>query len=898
MTVMSQIRTKQTSSNGSHFSAVLSKAIGRGKTLTSGLFFLAVLLNVTLSATAATFYVRQGATGNASGTDWNNAFTQLPRPLQRGSVYLLADGNYPAYTFSDPQQGTNRIVIRKATIADHGTDAGWSDTYGDGQAVFRASLTFSSSYYTLDGVSRTSWKTGHGIKVSNFPGAITSGGVVRLSAPSITFRYVEIEGSHSVDDTYNEDGVYAISADAFTFQFCAIYDTGRCAFLIRDSENSLIDQCYLARNDSSSALHSEGISASDNVNNFTVRNSLWEDMEGTAFIATPNGSHHRISNWYIYGNVFMYTEQNRSRPSASIRNGVANGVISVFDCDVSGDFFIYNNTSININASAAGSGGWNNAGVWFDENWPTTAQRFYVKNNLWLNCEDFSALSPRSDITDLQWSHNLYANTAVTDADPNKIVAQTDPLRNWNAGDFHLKAPTVTGLQLHSQFGTDPDGVLRGADGVWDRGAFEFGSTPDSTPPKLSIIQTSGITSSKAVVSWTTDELSSSLVEYGRTTSYGSSVFDETRKTSQSFELNNLESETTYHFRVHSKDAAGNETVSTNLTFVTRPVDLTPPLVQVIAPANGAVLSNLVALTASASDSGSGLARVEFLVDDTVIAAIQSSPYTANWQSATVSNGAHTILARAFDNDGNESTSTPLSVTVKNDTIPLNAGLSAHWTFDTEFNGVSLDTSGNNNAATLIGGAALSAGKYSTALLLDNINEYASVPHSQTLQLSNAFSITLWVKHSALPAAGQFSFYLEKGRDDHDNFAVGVNDAQRTFIEFEDTTGSYNYFSASSRPIPLGAWTHVAVVIDPRAQLINFYIDGQNAGQFTNQKQFDSSSTDPLLIGRQNFGALTHPMQGLVDDLRIYNRALTASDIAYLYQAAPPSAPVNLQLAP
>jgi len=92
----------------------------------------------------------------------------------------------------------------------------------------------------------------------------------------------------------------------------------------------------------------------------------------------------------------------------------------------------------------------------------------------------------------------------------------------------------------------------------------------DTTPPVLSAIAASSITQSGATIGWTTDEASDSQVDYGTTASYGaSSAMNATRATSHSIALGGLTSTTLYHFRVKSRDAAGNLAVSGDFTFTT-----------------------------------------------------------------------------------------------------------------------------------------------------------------------------------------------------------------------------------------------------------------------------------------------------------------------------------------
>lgn len=104
---------------------------------------------------------------------------------------------------------------------------------------------------------------------------------------------------------------------------------------------------------------------------------------------------------------------------------------------------------------------------------------------------------------------------------------------------------------------------------------------PDTTPPTISNIQASNIIQTSAKITWTTDEPATSQVEYGKTTSYGNQTpLDSALVTSHSVDLSGLSPGTTYHYRVKSKDAAGNSAVSGDKTFTTAAEeDTTPPTI-------------------------------------------------------------------------------------------------------------------------------------------------------------------------------------------------------------------------------------------------------------------------------------------------------------------------------
>ena len=94
--------------------------------------------------------------------------------------------------------------------------------------------------------------------------------------------------------------------------------------------------------------------------------------------------------------------------------------------------------------------------------------------------------------------------------------------------------------------------------------------TPEMTPPVISEVSSSGVTASAAAISWTTNEASDTQVEYGTTTSYGSSsALNTSMVTSHSASLGGLSVSTLYHYRVKSRDAAGNLATSADSTFTT-----------------------------------------------------------------------------------------------------------------------------------------------------------------------------------------------------------------------------------------------------------------------------------------------------------------------------------------
>ena len=99
---------------------------------------------------------------------------------------------------------------------------------------------------------------------------------------------------------------------------------------------------------------------------------------------------------------------------------------------------------------------------------------------------------------------------------------------------------------------------------------FVSPSPADQVAPSISAVTASSITTSTAVITWTTDENSTSVVEYGPTTAYGQVASVAGSVTNHSVTITNLASGTTCHYRVRSEDSVGNVGTSIDATFLSQ----------------------------------------------------------------------------------------------------------------------------------------------------------------------------------------------------------------------------------------------------------------------------------------------------------------------------------------
>jgi hypothetical protein len=167
--------------------------------------------------------------------------------------------------------------------------------------------------------------------------------------------------------------------------------------------------------------------------------------------------------------------------------------------------------------------------------------------------------------------------------------------------------------------------------------------------------------------------------------------------------------------------------------------DTVPPTVS--ASESGA--SGTITLSASASDNV-GVTNVEFYVDNVLKASSNVAPYSASIDSTTLSNGSHSLVARAYDAAGNSTNSTPVSFSVSNPVA------------DTTAPTVSASESGTSGTITLSATASDNVGVSKVEFYVDNVLKGSDTtsPYSMTLDSTTLSNASHALTAKAFDAAG------------------------------------------------------------------------------------------------------------------------------------------------
>ncbi len=221
----------------------------------------------------------------------------------------------------------------------------------------------------------------------------------------------------------------------------------------------------------------------------------------------------------------------------------------------------------------------------------------------------------------------------------------------------------------------------------------------------------------------------------------------------------------------------------------------------------------------------------------------------------------------------------------------ITSGLILHYTFDNFVTAIVEDQSGNNNNADKMGVDSIMDGFSGKALYFKDKSQHLILPDNINSTLES-FTYAAWVNLNSLTKDNRFF-----------DFGSGV-DGNSTYLVFIPSAGTANGFmrlryraaggspagnvDVSSSKIPTGTWAHIALTMNWNAVTstsdVKIYINGtqvaNNAAYAFNPAMIGATTEN--YIGQSRWNQDTNGLDGAMDDIRMYNRALTADDILSL----------------
>lgn len=235
----------------------------------------------------------------------------------------------------------------------------------------------------------------------------------------------------------------------------------------------------------------------------------------------------------------------------------------------------------------------------------------------------------------------------------------------------------------------------------------------------------------------------------------------------------------------------------------------------------------------------------------------------------------------------------------------LKNGLVGHWTFDGNDVAWSankaLDKSGQGNHGTITNMSTTSSpvlGRLGQALNFRNSADYINISDSASLDIPSSFTVSTWVNLTSYPAAADVYGIVSKGGNgetaalNHNYLLVIDNNifngapglgAVATIV-YEDSSGTnYDaYFDITTSNFPLGNWHHVVGIFDDTANTLNVYVDGVKGVADNGATAAPNQSNQAIRVADPQTST-TSFFDGKIDDVRIYNRALSVDEIKQLY---------------
>lgn len=443
------------------------------------LFFL-----IASNLLAADHYVRDGASGTGSGNDWTNACDDFAGScavsgLVRGDTYYVATGSYASRTFDRAVSGSLTITIKGATVSDHGTDTGWNDSFSveATQASFGA-VDFSTRFWVFNGnhgpaapvSAGADDPDNYGFTVSSSASCGASPRVVIDTVGDNAFIYVSVRNTcANGSNCMHAWRLGFSSSERSNFVFSHTYaennQTDMQGSNLGGLTSPLIEYHHSKGQYSDPSCHGEVTAFSGT--NAVFRYNYFDQCRGTGCIASNGGD---MTGFKIYGNVFHDVTGDDGVDGCGAGGNAA--IAGAGSADLI-NAELYNNTVLQPGMCFG----------WFYDN--EGSGNTSLNNIIYRTC-GFNA----SGTTNFNLYYDCSAQAAPSEANRQVLTAGNSPFVSFTEshgpGTYQLSGPTDAGTTLSSPYDTDMFGNVRGDDGTWDRGAFEFnegGEPPPVIPP-------------------------------------------------------------------------------------------------------------------------------------------------------------------------------------------------------------------------------------------------------------------------------------------------------------------------------------------------------------------------------------------------------------------------------
>jgi hypothetical protein len=180
------------------------------------------------------------------------------------------------------------------------------------------------------------------------------------------------------------------------------------------------------------------------------------------------------------------------------------------------------------------------------------------------------------------------------------------------------------------------------------------------------------------------------------------------------------------------------------------------------------------------------------------------------------------------------------------------------------------DASGKGNTGSISGATWTSGGKFGSALSFDGVNDWVAVADANSLDLTGALTLEAWVKPTTLGGWRTVLLKEQPGELVYALYAATSAGPPAGHVY----VGGGEADAGAPAALPLGVWTHLALSYD--GSQLRLYEDGNEVASRSLSGAIATSSGALRIGGNNVWGEWFH---GLIDEIRIYDHALTAGEI-------------------
>jgi hypothetical protein len=211
------------------------------------------------------------------------------------------------------------------------------------------------------------------------------------------------------------------------------------------------------------------------------------------------------------------------------------------------------------------------------------------------------------------------------------------------------------------------------------------------------------------------------------------------------------------------------------------------------------------------------------------------------------------------------------------------------WKLDETSGTLISDSSQNSNQGNLMNMDAANigvSGKINLAHDFDGVNDFALITHDDSLDVGNFVSVSSWVNFSSLPGGGANRPTIFSTRNGNPaggwqlEAGIGNGGTNRVSLTSRGTWDAYT----NNNVITTNTWYHIVFTKNGTgAGDTKIYINGVSQVLLTDNPQVWTDNNNDKFIGKGNTSSSRHDLDGLLDDIRLYNRSLSSAEVVVLY---------------